>query len=129
MSRYGRMCQASHGRGPRRRSTTLPPPRPLYAFRWPLKPRDRSTRVVYYGPEFEGYVSRESFTSMLRAVLIALTVGAVPWNHASAQDVPLFIAHAAVIDVIAGRARPDMTVEIRGRTIAAVSEARHVRIP
>jgi imidazolonepropionase-like amidohydrolase len=66
---------------------------------------------------------------MLRAVLIPLTVGAVPWNHASAQDVPLFIAHVAVIDVIAGRARPDMTVEIRGRTIAAVSGARHVRIP
>jgi imidazolonepropionase-like amidohydrolase len=66
---------------------------------------------------------------MLRAVLIVLTVGAVPWNHASAQDAPLFIAHVTVIDVIAGREQPDMTVEIRERTIAAMSDGRRVRIP
>src|SRR6266699_4741176 len=70
---------------------------------------------------------RKSPTSMLHAVLVVLTV-AVPWNRASAQD-PLFIAHVAVVDVIAGRVQPDMTVEIRGRTIAAMSADRTVRIP
>ena len=71
---------------------------------------------------------RKSPTSMLHAVLVVLTV-AVPWNRASAQDSPLFIAHVAVVDVIAGRVQPDMTVEIRGRTIAAMSADRTVRIP
>src|SRR5712691_6107869 len=66
---------------------------------------------------------------MLRAVLIALTLSGGPRNRASVQSAPLFIAHVAVVDVIAGRVQPDMTVEIRGRTIAAMSADRTVRIP
>jgi len=66
---------------------------------------------------------------MLRAVLIALTLSGGPWNRASAQTAPLFVTHVAVVDVIAGRVQPDMTVEIRGRTISAVSVGRSVRIP
>jgi imidazolonepropionase-like amidohydrolase len=41
----------------------------------------------------------------------------------------LYITHVAVVDVIAGRVQPDMTVEIEGRTIALVKSARDVRIP
>jgi imidazolonepropionase-like amidohydrolase len=71
---------------------------------------------------------RKSPTSMLRAALVVLAV-AGPWNSASAQSSPLFIAHVAVVDVIAGRVQPEMTVEIRGRTIAAIGAGPRVRIP
>jgi imidazolonepropionase-like amidohydrolase len=74
-------------------------------------------------------VSQESSTSVLRVVLFALTLSAGPWTRGSAQAAPLFIAHVAVVDVIARRVQPDMTVEIQGRTITAVSEDRRVRIP
>ncbi|HEX9383825.1 MAG TPA: hypothetical protein VF908_10525, partial [Gemmatimonadaceae bacterium] len=66
---------------------------------------------------------------MLRAVLIALTLSGGPWNRASAQSAPLFVTHVVVVDVIAGRVQPDMTVEIRGRTIAAMNAGRPLRIP
>ncbi|HEX9128782.1 MAG TPA: amidohydrolase family protein [Gemmatimonadaceae bacterium] len=72
---------------------------------------------------------RNSPTSMLRAVLIVLTLSAGPWNLASAQTPPLFVTHVAVVDVIAGSLQTDMTVEIRGRTIAAMTAGGPVRIP
>ena len=58
---------------------------------------------------------------MLRAALVVLTLAAGLSNRASAQNAPLFIRHVAVVDVKAGQVLPDMTVEIRGRTIAAMS--------
>ena len=63
------------------------------------------------------------------AVLVVLTLISGPWNHAGAQDIPLVLQHVAIVDVIAGRVQPDMTVEIRGRTIAAVSADRGARVP
>ena len=73
--------------------------------------------------------SRESRTAMVRTALAFLALGAAPCGRAAAQDVPLVIEHVAVIDVIAGRAQPDMTVEIRGTTIAALSAGRRARAP
>ena len=67
--------------------------------------------------------------SMPCVVFSALLLSAGPWNRASAQTPPLFVTHVAVVDVIAGRVQPDMTVEIRGRTISAVSAGRPLRIP
>ncbi|HXG95491.1 MAG TPA: amidohydrolase family protein [Gemmatimonadales bacterium] len=58
-----------------------------------------------------------------------MTLSAGLSTYVCAQDVPLVIEHVAVIDVIAGRVQPDMTIEIRGRRIAAVSDGRHVRVP
>ena len=74
-------------------------------------------------------MSRESRTAMVRTALAFLALGAAPCRSAAAQDVPLVIEHVTVIDVIAGRAQPDMTVEIRGRTIAALSPGPRVRAP
>ncbi len=71
---------------------------------------------------------RRSPISMRCIVLIALTLSGGSWNLASAQSAPLFVTHVAVVDVIAGRVQPDMTVEIRGRTISAISDG-PVRIP
>ena len=68
-------------------------------------------------------------SSTHNAFLVVLTLISGPWNHAGAQDIPLVLQHVAIIDVIAGRAQPDMTVEIRGRTIAAVSADRGARVP
>ena len=65
---------------------------------------------------------------MLRAVLVVLTLSAGPGNRATAQAASLLIEHVAVVDVIAGRVQPDMTVEIRGRTIAAMSAGRRIQI-
>jgi imidazolonepropionase-like amidohydrolase len=65
---------------------------------------------------------------MLRAASVVLTLAAVLPNRASAQNAPLFIQHVAVVDVVAGRVLPDMTVEIRGRTIAAVDSAPRIRV-
>jgi imidazolonepropionase-like amidohydrolase len=72
---------------------------------------------------------RKSPTSMLCAVLIVLTLSAGTPNPTSGQSPPLFVTHVTVVDVIGGRVQPDMTVEIRGRTIAAMSAGRPVRIP
>lgn len=68
-------------------------------------------------------------SSILRVILTVLTLIAGLWKAALAQESPLFIAHVAVIDVIAGSVQPDMTVEIRGRTISAMSAARGFRVP
>jgi imidazolonepropionase-like amidohydrolase len=64
---------------------------------------------------------------MLRAASVVLTLAAVLSNRAPAQNA-LFIQHVAVVDVVAGRVLPDMTVEIRGRTIAAVDSAPRIRV-
>src|SRR5439155_9915705 len=76
-----------------------------------------------------GRVSPEWRPAMVRAALTLLTLGSGPCKRAGAQDVPLVVEHVTVIDVIAGRAQPDMTVEIRGRTIAALSPGPRVRAP
>jgi imidazolonepropionase-like amidohydrolase len=67
-------------------------------------------------------------TLMLRTALVALTLSASPWNVVHAQNGPLVIEHVAVIDVIAGRVQPDMTVEIRGRAIATLSASGRVQV-
>jgi imidazolonepropionase-like amidohydrolase len=77
---------------------------------------------------FAGDMLRKSSTSTLSFVLTALTLSGGAWNRASAQTVPLFVTHVGVVDVIAGRVQPDMTVEIRGRIIAAMSANRPARI-
>jgi len=64
---------------------------------------------------------------MLRVASVVLTLAVVLSNSAPAQNA-LFIQHVAVVDVVAGRVLPDMTVEIRGRTIAAVDSAPRVRV-
>lgn len=61
-----------------------------------------------------------------RAVLSLLVAGLS--TRAAAQNATLFIQHVAVVDVTAGRVLPDMTVEIRGRTIAAVDSAPRIRV-
>jgi len=66
---------------------------------------------------------------MLRATWVFLTLIAALSSQSSAQSAPLFIRHVAVVDVVGGRLLPDMTVEIRGRTIAAMSSDGRLRIP
>src|SRR6266478_8236117 len=66
---------------------------------------------------------------MFRTAWVVLTLAVGLSSQAPAQTGRLFIQHVAVVDVIAGRVQPDMTVEIRGRTIAAMSADRTVRIP
>jgi imidazolonepropionase-like amidohydrolase len=65
---------------------------------------------------------------MFRAARVVLILAAASSNRASAQNAPLFIQHVAVVDVNAGQVLPDMTVEIRGRTIAAMDSDRRVRV-
>jgi imidazolonepropionase-like amidohydrolase len=65
----------------------------------------------------------------MRTVCCALTALASLAAPLVSQTAPLYITHVSVIDVIAGAARPDMTVEISGRTIAALSPAREIRVP
>jgi imidazolonepropionase-like amidohydrolase len=65
---------------------------------------------------------------MLRAAWVALTLAAGLSNRAFAQSAPLFIRHVAVVDVNAGQVLPDMTVEIRGRIIAAMDSASRIRV-
>ena len=65
---------------------------------------------------------------MLRAAWVLLTLAAGLSNRAVAQNVALFIQHVAIVDVNAGQVLPDMTVEIRGRTIAAMNNDRRVRV-
>jgi imidazolonepropionase-like amidohydrolase len=64
---------------------------------------------------------------MSRAAWVVLTLAAGLFDRASAQNAPLFIRHVAVVDVKAGQVLSDMTVEIRGRTIAAMDSDRRVR--
>jgi len=64
---------------------------------------------------------------MLRATFV-LTLAASLSAPVSGQNAPLFIQHVSVVDVIAGQVVPDMTVEIRGRTIAAVDNDRRIRV-
>jgi imidazolonepropionase-like amidohydrolase len=65
---------------------------------------------------------------MLRAIAVTLVAIAGLASPVSAQNTPLFIQHVAVVDVSAGRVLSDMTVEIRGRTIAAVDSAPRIRV-
>ena len=65
---------------------------------------------------------------MLRAASVVLALAAVLSKRASDQDATLFIQHVAVVDVVAGRVLPDMTIEIRGRTIAAMDSAPRIRV-
>jgi imidazolonepropionase-like amidohydrolase len=64
----------------------------------------------------------------LRAALLGLVLFAVSAKRASGQNAPLFIQHVAVVDVVDGRVLPDMTVEIRGRTISAMDSAPRIRV-
>jgi imidazolonepropionase-like amidohydrolase len=64
---------------------------------------------------------------MLLAAWVVL-LGAGLSNPTSAQNGPLFIQHVAVVDVTDGQVLPDMTVEIRGRTIVAVSSDRNIPV-
>ena len=61
-----------------------------------------------------------------RLVLSLLAAGLS--TRAAAQNTPFFIQHVSVVDVTAGQVLPDMTVEIRGRTIAAIDSASRVRV-
>jgi imidazolonepropionase-like amidohydrolase len=65
---------------------------------------------------------------MLRAIAVVLTIAIGLARPVSAQNTPLFIQHVTVVDVVDGSILPDMTVEIHGRTIAAVDSAPRVRI-
>jgi imidazolonepropionase-like amidohydrolase len=65
---------------------------------------------------------------MLRVASVVLALAALLSKRASAQDATLFIQHVAVVDVVAGRVLPDMTVEIRGRTIAAMDSTPRIRL-
>jgi imidazolonepropionase-like amidohydrolase len=74
-------------------------------------------------------MSQESLASLFRAALLALALVTGPLTGASAQNVPLFIEHVTVVDVIAGHVQQDMTVEIRGRRIAAINTGHRARTP
>jgi len=76
---------------------------------------------------FPQIVSMMSMKIFPRAVLASLFL--LPSSPSAPQSGRLYISHVSVIDVIAGRAIPDQTVEIRGRTITSVDAARRVRIP
>src|SRR5881398_2653830 len=66
---------------------------------------------------------------MPRTAWIVLTLTAALSSPTSAQSTTLSIRHVAVVDVIGGQLLPDMTVVIRGRTIAAMSTDGRLRIP
>src|SRR5256714_84417 len=65
---------------------------------------------------------------MLRVTWLVLILAVGLSNHASAQGPHFFVRHVAVVDVKAGQLLPDMTVEIRGRTIAAMDTEGRVRV-
>ena len=65
---------------------------------------------------------------MFRTAWVVLTLAVGLSSRAAAQTGRLFIQHVAVVDVIAGQVLPDMTVEIRGRTIAAMRSDRPFRV-
>ncbi|HXI99510.1 MAG TPA: hypothetical protein VNG73_11255, partial [Gemmatimonadaceae bacterium] len=64
---------------------------------------------------------------MSRAISVILILATGLARPISAQSTPLFIRHVGVVDVSAGQVLPDMTVEIRGRTIAAMDSAPPIR--
>lgn len=72
---------------------------------------------------------RRFLASLFAAGLLLLALVATPSVYARDPAAPLVIEHVTVIDVVAGRAQPDMVVEIRGRTIAAVTPASRARVP
>jgi imidazolonepropionase-like amidohydrolase len=59
----------------------------------------------------------------------ALVAAALPAHHPPAAPPPLVIAHVTVIDATGADARPDMTVVLGGRRIAALGPAREVAVP
>jgi imidazolonepropionase-like amidohydrolase len=65
---------------------------------------------------------------ILRALVVVLSLSVLVSNHACGQNVPLVIEHVSVVDVIAGRLKSDMTIEIRGRVISAM-RAGGVKVP
>ena len=65
---------------------------------------------------------------MLRVAWIGPALVAGLSTRAPAQKAPLVIRHVAVVDVIAGQVLADRTVEIQGRTIAAVDSDGRVRM-
>jgi len=65
---------------------------------------------------------------MSRAISVVLILATGLAGPVSAQSTPLFVQHVAVVDVRAGELLPDMTVEIRGRTIAAMDSAPRIRV-
>lgn len=66
---------------------------------------------------------------MLRGARVVLALTPALSSPASPQSAPLFVRHVAVVDVVRGELLPDMTVEIRGRTIAAMSSGDSIRTP
>ena len=64
----------------------------------------------------------------VRASVILSLLAAGLSTTAAAQNQPIFIRHVTVVDVTAGQLLPDMTVEIRGRTIAAMDTAPRVLV-
>jgi len=63
------------------------------------------------------------------ACIVFAIAGLTPLVGSQRVALPsLYITHVAVVDVIAGSAQPDMTVEIDGRTIASIRPARDVSI-
>ncbi len=64
-----------------------------------------------------------SSSRALTELVLLLACGACAW------PAELVIAHVAVVDVAAGRVRPEMTVVISGERISAVAESRIARIP
>src|ERR1700704_6431993 len=68
-------------------------------------------------------------TSVFTAGLLVPALAERPAAHSRIQGVPLVIENVTVIDVVGGRTQPDMVVEIRGRTIAAMTPASRARVP
>ena len=66
------------------------------------------------------FVDQSEDRKMSRAISVILILATGLARPISAQSTPLFIRHVGVVDVSAGQVLPDMTVEIRGRTIAAM---------
>jgi imidazolonepropionase-like amidohydrolase len=74
------------------------------------------------------FVDQSEDRKMSRAISVILILATGLARPILAQSTPLFIQHVAVVDVSAGQVLPDMTVEIRGRTIAAMDSASRIRI-
>ena len=65
---------------------------------------------------------------MFRVVCLVLTLVAGLSARASGQSAHLVIRHVTVVDVNAGQLLPDMTIEIRERTITAMSKDSRARV-
>jgi imidazolonepropionase-like amidohydrolase len=61
--------------------------------------------------------------------ILGVALHAMPSGYWRTSAAPLVIEHVTVIDVIEGRAQPDMLVEIRGRTIASITPESRARVP